>query len=292
MADDQPVLVDRSVEHVAVLTLNRPEALNPIGRGIPQRLTQLWAELDEDPSVRVVVVTGAGRGFCSGAEMGADRGSHPDGAPSDWEEHRDSFERRGLPGYPGPGGSAYPRWTPRSARFYKPVIAAVNGVCAGAGLHFVADCNIIICNESASFVDTHVNVGQVTAMEPVGLSRIIPLNAVFRMVCMGKYERVTAQRAYELGLVSEVVADDKLLDRAIELSGFIAKASPQTLQTSLRAIWEGLDYGLTQAYDRAFLHVSAHWPHPDAREGPRAFAEKRDPNWAAGDQTAGDPTTT
>src|SRR6185436_7321501 len=110
----------------------------------------------------------------------------------------DAIEARGIPGYRGAGASAYPRFTARQAQVYKPVITAVNGVCAGAGLHFVADSDVVICSENATFVDTHVNVGQVTALEPIGLARRVPMGVVLRMVCMGKAERLSAQRAYEI----------------------------------------------------------------------------------------------
>ena len=155
----------------------------------------------------------------------------------------------------------------------------MNGVCAGAGLHFVADADIVICNEAATFLDTHVNVGQVTALEPIGLSRRIPFGLVTRMVCMGRHERITAQRAFDIGLVSEVVPAGQLMDRALEMARQVATASPATLQISLRAIWEGLDMGLTDAYHNGWGPLTAHWDHPDAAEGPKAFLEKREPHW-------------
>jgi enoyl-CoA hydratase/carnithine racemase len=271
------LLVTRPVPHVVVLMLNYPERLNPVGGELSQRLVEIWPEIDADASVRVAIVTGAGRGFCSGADLSR--------RAAEGEDNRlrqvsvDANERRGLPGYRGPGAQAYPRFTARQAHVYKPVVTAVNGVCAGAGLHFVADSDIVICSDKATFVDTHVNVGQVSALEPIGLARRVPFGAVTRMVCMGKHERITAQRAFEISMVSEVVAHDQLMDRALEIAQQVAEASPTALQVSLRAIWESLETGLTASYYNGFAPLTRHWEHPDAQEGPRAFMEKRDPKW-------------
>ena len=279
VADAEDVLrIERPSEHVVVLTLNQPDRLNPIGGELRRRLTEVWPMLDADPTVRVIVLTGAGRAFCSGADL--ERRAEGNPLRDESTDDVDAIESRGIAGYQGAGARLYPRFTARQALVYKPVITAVNGVCAGAGLHFVADSDVVICSENATFVDTHVNVGQVTAVEPIGLSRRIPLGAVLRMVCMGRYERLNAQRAYELGLVSEVVPADQLLSRALELAALIAKASPETLRVSLKAVWESLEHGLTHACYAGYRPLVEHWDHPDAQEGPRAFMEKREPKWS------------
>ena len=246
---------------VVTLTLNRPDRLNALNGDLIGQLGAAWERIDADPSVRVVVVTGAGRAFCSGADVDALAGRPPtDGGPAPAAEN--------------------PRFTARHKRVFKPVITAVNGVCAGAALHFVADSDIVLAGDRATFVDTHVHVGQVSALEPIGLSRKMPLGAVLRMVVLGKHERLSADRALELGLVSEVVPGDELLARAHELAAMVASASPATVRASLAAIWESLNLGLEDAYDHGFAVLSRHWAHPDALEGPRAFLEKRDPEWA------------
>lgn len=255
---DGALLVARPEDHIVVLTFNHPERLNALTAELRDQLTQIWPAIDADPSIRVVVLTGAGRGFCSGADMANRPGG--DGAV--------------------PENPQLPRFTARQAHVYKPVITAVNGVCAGAGLHFVADADVVICSDKATFTDSHVNVGQVTALEPIGLSRKMPLGLVTRMVCVGRHERMPAQRAYDVGMVSEVVSHDLLMDRAMELARQVAAASPATLQISLRAIWESLEMGLTDAYNNGYAPLAAHWQHPDAAEGPAAFMEKREPNWA------------
>lgn len=256
----EPVVKVERDGHVLVLTLNIPEKLNPITPEVQSRLESLFTEAKADPGVRALVLTGAGRGFCSGADTGRLENRAQTKASEQFEE--------GLA-----------KFTPRMAELYKPTICAVNGVCAGGGLHFVSDCSIVICSESATFLDTHVSVGQVTAMEPIGLSRRIPLESVFRMVVLGRHERISAQRALQLNMVSEVLPPDQLMPRALELARMAASASPAAMSKSLQAIWKSLDMPLSEAEKMAFEVVINHRTHPDALEGPVAFREKRNPVW-------------
>ena len=247
--------------HVAYLTLNRPDRLNALTWELFDVLRQAWAEIDADPEIRVVVLTGAGNAFCAGADMVA----RTEGFGTDSDIRK--------------ADRPMPTFTARQCRMYKPVITAVNGVCAGAGLHFVVDSDIVIAASSATFTDTHVNVGQVTALEPIGLSRKIPLGAVLRMVAMGKTERMTAQRAYELGMVSQVVDDVDLMNTAAGLAEKVATGSPDALRSSIKTIWESLDLGLEDALVLGYQRVQDQYAHPDSEEGPRAFVEKRPPEW-------------
>jgi enoyl-CoA hydratase/carnithine racemase len=174
----------------------------------------------------------------------------------------------------------YPRFTARHLGFYKPVITAVNGVCAGAGLHFVADCDLVIAASSAKFVDTHVDVGQVTALEPIGLLRRVPMEHVLRMVVLGRAGAINAEEAVRIGLAGEVVPDEDLLPRARALAAIAASVSPATVQASLRAIWTSFELPLQAAYDHGYELIVRHRDHPDALEGVRAFAERRAPVWS------------
>ena len=273
MTHDDGLIVERRA-HVAVITMNRPHRHNSVDTAQLERLESTWHELDADADVRVIVFTGAGSAFCAGADLVARTAG--ESATSEVAEDVDAADI-----YPSPRrGGGRVGFTARHCKVYKPVITAVNGVCAGAGLHFVADSDIVICSSNATFVDTHVNVGQVSALEPIGLSRRIPLGAVLRMVCLGRHERIDAQRALDIGLVTEVVDPAaRLLDRALELADLVATASPDSLRVSLQAIWEGLDLGLEDAYLNGYRPLVAHWRHPDAVEGARAFVEKREPTW-------------
>jgi enoyl-CoA hydratase/carnithine racemase len=254
------LLVDR-VGHVLVFTLNAPERLNALSAGMCSALAAAWQDVIADDSIRAVVLTGAGRGFCAGAEVGGLAQT----------DVRIEATTSAL--------SSYPKFTARHLGVYKPVITAVNGVCAGAGLHFIADSDINIASENARFIDTHVNVGQVSALEPIGLVRRIPLERVLRMVILGKAESLDAAAALDVGLITEVIAPDALMQRAMELADIAASVSPATLQKSLRAIYDSMDLPLQAAYNRGYDLIVEHWNHPDAAEGPLAFMEKRAPEW-------------
>jgi enoyl-CoA hydratase/carnithine racemase len=259
VGDDQELLIERK-GHVALLTLNAPERLNALTPQMFNGLAETWAELDADGAIRVVVLTGAGRGFCSGAHTG---GLASAAALSSDEQP-----------------ASYPQFTARHLKFYKPVITAVNGVCAGAGLHFIADSDIVLAGASARFIDTHVDVGQVTALEPIGLLRRMSLEHVLHMVVLGRAGGFDATEAVRVGLASEVVPDEDLLARALELADIAASVSPATVQASLRAIWESFEMPLSEALDRGYELIRAHRAHPDALEGVLAFGERRQPRWS------------
>ena len=252
---NEPVLVERD-GYVALVTLNDPDTLNALSTEMMQELGRVWPELDADPKCRVVVLTGAGeRGFCSG------------------------LRAQNIDTDPGKRPSGYPRFTPRQCGLWKPVVVAVNGTCASGGLHFLSHAEIVIASENARFLDTHVTVGQVSGLEATCLARRIPVEVVLRMVVLGRSERLDAQKALQLGLVSEVLPQDQLLDRAMELAGVAASNSPHAIRHSLQALWEGLNLGLDDALANAWNHIVEHRSHPDSREGGRAFLEKRTPNW-------------
>jgi enoyl-CoA hydratase/carnithine racemase len=163
----------------------------------------------------------------------------------------------------------------------KPVIAAVNGICAGGGLHFVADADVVLASSNATFVDPHVSIGQVSAYEVIGLARRLPFEAVMRMALVGRHERVSAGRALELGMVSQVVdPPEQLLDEVQALAERIASNSPAAMRATKKALWGALEQGLTDACRAGAQQLVSMWGHPDQEEGPRAFAEKRQPVWA------------
>jgi enoyl-CoA hydratase/carnithine racemase len=116
-------------------------------------------------------------------------------------------------------------------------VCAVNGVCAGAGLHFVADADVVIASSAATFLDPHVSVGQVSAIETIGMIRRSPMEPITRMALMGRSERMTADRARQLGILSEVVSPSQLRERAQEIGETIAQHSPAHLAATKRALW-------------------------------------------------------
>ena len=260
-----------SYEHLVVerhgpvgwLINNRPDQLNAMNAAMRDEFAVAWKELDADPAVRVIVHTGNGRAFQTGVDVSelADDGVG-------MERYRDSVENFDL------------HFTAWHQQVWKPVITAVNGICAGGGFHWVADADIVIAASDAQFFDPHVSVGQVVAIEAIGLMRKMPAEAVMRMAFMGKYERMPAARARELGMISEVVdPPDRLRERAQELGETIAKNSPAAMAATKRALWAALEHGLTDACRVGAGHLVSMWGHPDQTEGPSAFAEKRDANW-------------
>jgi enoyl-CoA hydratase/carnithine racemase len=163
---------------------------------------------------------------------------------------------------------------------WKPVIAAVNGVCAGGGLHFVADADIVVAASNASFVDPHVSLGQVSAYETIGLVRKSPMEPIVRVALVGTHERIDAVRARQLGILSQVVdPPDGLRAAAQDLAEKIARNSPAAMRVTKQALWGALELGLTDACRAGGRALMSMWGHPDQEEGPKAFAEKREPVW-------------
>jgi enoyl-CoA hydratase/carnithine racemase len=252
---------------VATLTLNRPERHNAFNVAMALELRRAWADVKRDPAVVCVIVTGAGeRAFCTGMDVAdvADGSAREEAARM---EHED-------------GRPFYHFLTAIHNRCWKPVITAVNGMVVGGGLHFIADSDLIVAAENATFFDTHVKVGLIAGLEPVGLARRIPLEAVLRMALLGGSERMSAQQALAIGLVGEVVPQAQLLPRARELAAKIAEHSPTALARSKQAIWASLDVGLHAGLDQTWQLIKGHTAHPDLEEGTAAFVEKRKPRWA------------
>jgi enoyl-CoA hydratase/carnithine racemase len=251
-----PVLVERTAGILHV-TLNRPKRLNALDWGMRLALEALWTESARDLGLRCIVLTGAGQGFCSGADVDDLIGERrPHGRDLD-------AELAFLPG----------------RRLPVPVIVAVNGVCAGGGLHFVADADMVLAGSSASFLDPHVSVGQVSGIEPVSLAARTSVSTVSYLALGGHAARLDARAAQTAGLVAEVVADPDLPARAMELAAAVADASPTAVRETRRLI---------RAFERAALEpwmaegwerVQRHWHHPDAAEGPSAYSERRRPAW-------------
>lgn len=252
---------------VATVRLTATERLNALTPDNNAALNRIFTQLGKDPKVRAILVTGTGRAFCAGAEVGG-------------LAERAKRIQAGAAPPPTQQLGVDTGFTPRRAGVFKPVIVAVNGICAAAGLHFIADGDIVIAAESATFLDPHTTVGQVSALEPILFARCgVPLNAIMRMVILGRLERLDAQTALRLGLVSEVVPDDQLLARAEELAEQASAASPAAIQASIRSIWEAFEHPLREAYQRGYEAIGAHRTHPDAVEGAAAFVQKRKPEW-------------
>lgn len=248
---------------VGWLINNRPEQLNAMNATMRDEFADAWTELDRDPGVRVIVHTGEGRAFQTGVDVAEIAN---DGLGM--ERYRRSLEDWDL------------HFTSWHQQVWKPVITAVNGICAGGAFHWVADADMVIASSDAQFFDPHVSVGQVVAIEAIGLLRKMPAEAVMRMAFVGRHERMSAQRAYELGMISEVVdPPERLREAAQELGEKIALNSPAAMAATKRALWAALELGLTDACRAGAAELVGMWGHPDQTEGPRAFADKREARW-------------
>jgi enoyl-CoA hydratase/carnithine racemase len=256
---NSPLLIERR-DHTLLVTLNRPRRRNALDEALMAALRGLWGNAEVLDGIHCIVVTGAEPGFCSGADMSVLSSERSDAPPSAREE---------LGFLPG-------------AQVRCPVVVAVNGVCAGGGLHFVADADIAIASDDAVFLDPHVSVGQVSGLEPLTLWPRVQAAVIARMTLLGSSERLTASDALRVGLVSEVVPASELQRRSLELAEAIAANSAAAVAATRQVFRSFIDGLLGQSLDEGWATIRAHWSHPDAKEGPLAFTEKRPPRWADG----------
>jgi enoyl-CoA hydratase/carnithine racemase len=254
--------------HTATITFNRPEQLNAVSPAMAFELRRAYAAAEADEAVWTIIVTGNGRAFCAGADVT----EIPDDGRVVYEE---------------PYLSTYPQWeapqeaTPPFRTMTKPILAAVNGLCCGAGLDLVTTGDIAIASERAEFFDPHVSIGLVSGREMVRLARVLPTGIALRLALTGRHERMSARRAYELGLVSEVVEHERLMERAREVADLVNRNAPLAVRGTRLAIRKSLDLPLHEAEILAEAFRERVVRTDDAKEGPRAFVEKRPPEWRA-----------
>jgi enoyl-CoA hydratase len=208
------------------LIFNRPQAGNAMDASMMAALPEAWRELNADNSIRVIVVTGAGRAFQTGLDM-----VQLARDPAALREMSRRTKRADL------------QLTGWHCGVTKPVVTAVNGVCAGGGLHFVVDSDVVIASSDAAFLDPHVSVGQASAFETIGLARRAAFGPVARMALIGAHERVDARRAHQLGWVSEVVdPPERLTEVAADIARRIAEsADAVTLAELKKQLWASLE---------------------------------------------------
>ena len=261
MSDDV-VLLEHRDPGIALLTLNRPDRLNAWNGHLAHRYFELLDQCAADPAVKVIVVTGAGRGFCAGADM-------------------DTLQ--GLGGGSGQGGgggaeaAAGGRPQYHTTLIPKPVIAAVNGACAGIGMVQALMCDIRFAAAGAKFTTAFSRRGLIAEY---GMSWILPRlvgNArALDLLFSGRV--VLAEEAATMGLVNEVVAPEHLLDRALEYAAELAtKASPTSMAVMKRQVYGDWGRGLVESTDRAVDFMVASLTRADFKEGVASFLQKRDP---------------
>jgi len=225
MKDFETLLFEKHPDKVATITLNRPDRLNSFTRSMCEEFRYLWEHLAEDEDVNAIVLRAApGRAFSTGLDVFGG-GKHL-GSDQVWNK-RDPGELLG----------------PKFNRCWKPVVAAVHGMCAGGAFYWLNEADIVICSDDATFFDPHVTYGMTAALEPIGLRWRIPLPEVLRMALLGNDERIGAETALRISLVTEVTRPEALWDRAHELAAMIAAKPSVATQGTVRAIWESLEFG-------------------------------------------------
>jgi E-phenylitaconyl-CoA hydratase len=235
-------------DHVATVALNRPEKLNSFTKQMAADLAAAWARVRDDDDIRVAVLCGNGeRAFCTGIDV----------AEGTWWKHQPIFNQEDPGAVLGPKGH----------KVWKPVIAALHGIVAGGAMYFVNECDFAICSQTATFFDPHANAGIVSALEPMGMLALgVPYGEVMRWALLGSEERMTAQTALRVGIVTEVVPDDQLRTRACELATDIAARRPQGIQGTVRAMWEARDLppSLAARHGMSYTHLGNAGATPDS----------------------------
>jgi len=222
-------------DRVATITIDRPDVLNAFDQTMCDEFVQVWKRVRTDDAVHVVVLQAAGaRAFSTGVDV-----KHPlDFGDNPWN-HDDPGLALG----------------PKANRVWKPVVCAVQGMVAGGAFYWLNESDIVICSNDATFFDPHVTYGLTAALEPIGLAQRIPLGEVMRIALMGLDERMSAARALQIGLVSEIVPFDRLHTRAHGIAAVIAAKPTAVVQGTVRAVWESLDVGRTAALERGMAYT-------------------------------------
>ena len=260
MSEDH-LLIEKRTNGVVVATLNRPEVLNALSGRIRTGLREMVVDLKADPEARVLVITGAGRGFCSGADL------------SNREERVAAESQPGL-------GSTELRYgfTAELQQLEIPVIAAVNGAAAGAGFAIALSADIRIMSENARFHPGFLKIGlgpdwaaSWTLTRLVGHSRALE--------AFWTSDPIDASRALELGIANRVVAHDDLMGETLALADRLAQGAPWAMGLTKRAIYAALNNDATQQAQLEELNQAWLRNSLDAGEGARSFKERRDPSF-------------
>jgi enoyl-CoA hydratase len=248
------VLFEALPDGIAVITLNRPEARNALGREIREGLFAAWERFERDPALRVAILTGAGeKAFCAGGDL------------KEMTELGLEVPPREM--FPVPGDTV---------ELTKPTIAAVNGVAFAGGWMIAQACDLCVASTRAQFAITEVKVGR-SSPWATPLIHMIPQRIMMEIVLTGK--PISAQRAYEIGLVNRLAAPEDLMSAALALAAEILEGAPLSVQAAREMVMLSTEMGRSAALQAARHASEKAYKSQDAKEGPKAFAEKRPPNW-------------
>jgi enoyl-CoA hydratase/carnithine racemase len=256
---------------IAWVSLNRPQVRNAINQRMQEELRDLWHELRYDDEVRCIVLTAEGESFCTGIDRTE--------AISD--ANTDSMAAGNFPGYPTPWMYDDPGRDvgPKARDLWKPVVAAVHGIACGGAFYILGEVEFIIASDDATFFDPHVTYGMTAAFEPIQMLAKMPFQEIMRMSLLGADERMSAERAREIGLVTEVVPRDELRERADWVARVIADSPAIAIQGTMRALWTALEVSRQQGMEVANLFTRIGSDADAFRAGQQRFESGRRPQW-------------
>jgi enoyl-CoA hydratase/carnithine racemase len=268
----ETIRYDESDDGVATVTLNRPDVHNAFNSLMQRELHTLWRALRRHDPVRCIVLTGAGeKAFCTGIDRmeqmggGADDTTDPDVVGSGATPFM----------FNDPGDNI----GPKSCDLWKPVIAAVNGMACGGAFYMLGETEFIIAAEHATFFDPHVTYGMTAAFEPIHMAGIMPFPEIMRLSLMGNYERMSAARAHEIGMVSEVVPGGDLAARANEIATIIASQPRLAIEGTVRAIWSTRSLPQREAVRLGYAYVAMGTSQESIAEGQKLFESGKRVEW-------------
>lgn len=240
---------------IATITINRPEQRNCLSREVREGLFAAWDRFENDSSARIAILTGSGeKAFCAGGDL------------------KEMVET----GLKVPPRTMFP--VPyETIKLSKPTIAAVNGVAFAGGWMIAQGCDLCVASTSAKFAITEVKVGRGSPWA-APLIHMIPQRIFMEIVLTGK--PITAQRAYEIGLVNRLAEPESLMDAALALAREVIEGAPLSVAAARETVMLATEMGRAEALDAAWAAHETAYNSDDAQEGPRAFAEKRKPVWS------------
>lgn len=256
--NSEALIIRNDSEGISNLILNRPKSYNALSISCMEGLLNEITAISEDPSIKVVIISGSGKGFCAGHDLKEMR------ANPEREFYEKTFD-------------LCSEMMMSIINCPKPVIAKVHGIATAAGCQLVSTCDLAVADENARFATPGVNIGLFCSTPMVGLSRNVTRKHAMEMLLTGDF--ISAQRAYEIGLVNRVVPEAELDSATLELANKIAAKSPLTLKIGKEAFYKQLDKDMSGAYEYCSRVMVENMMARDAEEGIDAFLEKRDPVW-------------
>ncbi len=265
-------------KHYAIFTMNRPERLNALGQKMREDQSAALQDFNNDPEMRVGILTGKGRAFSAGADLKemAERNARSAEVEARYQRNEISSDERNRLMAEVQGRLEAPM---RLGQSPKPIIAAINGLCLAGGMERSIDCDIRIASTEAYFGLFEVKRGIIAGYAVQHLARVMPFGEVMYLLMTA--DRMSVREAHRLGFVHEVVEPDRLMPRAIEIAEMIGANAPLAVQGSKAVAHSWRHHGMNESeklMQWVYRNVLA---SEDAKEGPRAFAEKREPVWKA-----------